>query len=274
MNESSTHYEVHRGRGADRRDQHDAPVRPGDVPRLRCDRPARRGRVSRTGSLPRRRDGVQLRGSRHAARAVVRRRAVPRRRLRDRLALRPVGADRARARPGDQLLRRVRSGRGRPGSGRDGADRRRDGRGRAADVEGRLAVDEAALDRRPDRGRDQHRLADLRRRRLAEPDPEPADPRRLRAPDHGRLQLPAKARHRGRHGLARDRDLRLDRQHLRLAPEPARRARAAAAARDTAAGSGRSRPRTPPASRGPARRGRGRGRSPRRPRARRRRRPP
>ena len=47
-------------------------------------------------------------------------------------------------------------------------------------------------------------------------------PRHLRAvgaADRHRLQLPAQARDRARHDLARDRHLRLDRQHLRVAAE-------------------------------------------------------
>ena len=45
------------------------------------------------------------------------------------------------------------------------------------------------------------------------------DLRPLGGADRGRLQLPAQARHRGRCDLARDRYLRLDREHLRLVAE-------------------------------------------------------
>ena len=52
---------------------------------------------------------------------------------------------------------------------------------------------------------------------------------RLGAADHGRLQLPAQARHEGRRGLARDRHLRLDREHLPVAAEHLRQLVARAA---------------------------------------------
>jgi hypothetical protein len=48
--------------------------------------------------------------------------------------------------------------------------------------------------------------------------------RRLRPPDHGRLQLPAQARHRGPRGDPGDGHLRVDREHLPVAHEPLLRA--------------------------------------------------
>ena len=56
-------------------------------------------------------------------------------------------------------------------------------------------------------------------RRDDQPDHLARDLRPLGGADRGRLQLPAQARQRGRRDLARDRDLRLDREHLRLPAE-------------------------------------------------------
>jgi hypothetical protein len=56
-------------------------------------------------------------------------------------------------------------------------------------------------------------------RRRDQPVGQPRDLRAVGRADRGRLQLPAQARDRARHDLARDRHLRLDRQHLHLAAE-------------------------------------------------------
>jgi len=65
------------------------------------------------------------------------------------------------------------------------------------------------------------RAADLLQRR--QPDHQRGDRDRLGAADHGRLQLPAKARHRERRGVAGDGHLRVDREHLPVVAEHLRR---------------------------------------------------
>ena len=148
---------------------------------------------------------------------AVRRRAVPGRPVRDGLAVRDGDRDRARPRAGHRILRDGAGGRADAGGGRHRGDRRGLRGARLRALQGPRALDAAAVAGRVRGLRRDDRLVARRRRGLAVG--ERADLPALGGADRRRLQLPAQARDGGRLDLARDRDLRLDRQHLRLTPQ-------------------------------------------------------